>query len=322
MHRPVARLGSCTGPPAQHSSRRVLRIQRIRFAAPPAIRPVHPIHVQHVHSLRQQIARQGRPPPPRPASPHPTSWPTSANPGTRPQWPGTHRLPALPRSRRAPQPRGHPGAYPLPVPPPPQDGDGEAAARATYWARSKSTCRSPSSPTARRVAGTGPRQTVRIVKTPRQSAGPYRDTPRRPGTDNAPSPTHGRHCETRTRRSEMSGARPQIRDSTHPSSCPHNIRTRGAQTRPPTAPMRQLMFVDGGERARDTAVTNAMRQPCVPPWSDLLICAAIHRLGRIMQVKTSPRPTTFKRRELGLSVARGIPGGMATYGSCQEYFEG
>lgn len=46
-----------------------------------------------------------------------------------------------------------------------------------------------------RVAGTGPRRAVRIVRTPQPSAGPYRDTPRQPGTGTgtgtAPSPADG-----------------------------------------------------------------------------------------------------------------------------------
>lgn len=37
---------------------------------------------------------------------------------------------------------------------------------------------------------------VRIVRTPQKSAGPYRDTPRQPGTDNAPSPTNRRQERT------------------------------------------------------------------------------------------------------------------------------
>ncbi|WP_338895231.1 hypothetical protein WBG99_05520 [Streptomyces sp. TG1A-60] len=42
LHRPVARFGPSARPPAQHGSRRVLAIERIRFVAPTAICPVHP----------------------------------------------------------------------------------------------------------------------------------------------------------------------------------------------------------------------------------------------------------------------------------------
>lgn len=46
--------------------------------------------------------------------------------------------------------------------------------------------------------------------------------------------------------------------------------------------------------SRATAVTNAMQQPCASPRSDLLICAAIHRLQRMMHVKPYPtqQPST------------------------------
>ncbi|XES00012.1 hypothetical protein HEP87_57760 [Streptomyces sp. S1D4-11] len=69
LHRPVARFGPSTGPPAQHGSRRILGIERIRLAAPTAICPVHPVHVKHVHALGQQVARQGRPVEPVPSTP-------------------------------------------------------------------------------------------------------------------------------------------------------------------------------------------------------------------------------------------------------------
>ncbi|WP_246201674.1 hypothetical protein [Streptomyces alboniger] len=49
LHRPVARFGPCAGPSAQYGALRVLCIERICFAAPTAIRPVHPVHIKHVH---------------------------------------------------------------------------------------------------------------------------------------------------------------------------------------------------------------------------------------------------------------------------------
>jgi hypothetical protein len=73
-------------------------------------------------------------PPLRPASRFLTSWPTSADRGIPPQWPGTRRWPAPSPSRRAPQPHGHPGACPLPTPPPPQGDDDGSAEQAAYWA--------------------------------------------------------------------------------------------------------------------------------------------------------------------------------------------
>jgi hypothetical protein len=61
LHRSVACFGPGVCSPAQHGSRRVLGIERIRLAAPTTICPAHPVHIKHIQALDQQIAGQGRP---------------------------------------------------------------------------------------------------------------------------------------------------------------------------------------------------------------------------------------------------------------------
>lgn len=126
--------------------------------------------------------------------------------GERPRGPfSSARSGSNPTGRTSSLRPAHPGAYPLPTPPHPQRDGGGSWEQAAYWTWLIWTCPFPfQSDGASRCRYPGPRRAVRIVRTPQRSAGPYRDTPRRPGTDNAPSPASSRHREIRTLRSNMS----------------------------------------------------------------------------------------------------------------------
>ena len=182
LHRPVARFGPGVGSPAQYGSRRVLGIERIRFAAPTAICPVHPVHVEHAYALSQQIARQGRPvgagplhsgPPHGSRLPGPLEQIVVSSRGGR----------ELVGGEDCPHHGEHRSHMRIPVRVHSQNHLPRGAATAGLWSRRRTGhgrtghgrtghAHSPSGPLTCRVAGTGPRRAVRIVRTPQRSAGP------------------------------------------------------------------------------------------------------------------------------------------------------
>ncbi|MFE5709660.1 transposase [Streptomyces sp. NPDC056501] len=97
--------------------------------------------------------------------------------------------------------------------------------------------RSPSSPTACRVAGTGPRRAVRIVRTPQQSAGPYRDTP---PADPVPTTHHPHPSADTVTPGHLAAGGHRAEGGTAGGPARHRL-TRPRSATPPRKPRRSLI---------------------------------------------------------------------------------